>query len=153
MQCDICGKEVKNLTEVDVEGTILSLCDDCKKFGKPIKKPKRIVRSRKRYDTEEEDKPIEMIRPDYSSVLKSARQKKGLKQEDVAKKLNEKESMIHSLETGHHEPSLDLARKLENFYGVKVIETVDKEEKEKKSKAKSKSSGLTIGDIIKVKKK
>ncbi len=153
MQCDICGKEVENLTEVDVEGTILSLCDDCKRFGKPIKKPKRIIRKSRRFGKEEEEEPLEMIRSDFSSVLKSARQKKGLKQEEVAKRLNEKESLIHSLETGHHEPSLNLARKLEHFYGVKLIETVDKEGKQKKSKAKSKTSGLTVGDIIQVKKK
>ncbi len=153
MQCDICGRDVSNLNEVEVEGTILNLCNECKKFGKPIKRPTRIIRLKRSSQKDGEEEPLEMIRSDFSSVLKSARQQKGLKQEEVAKRLNEKASLIHSIETGHHEPSLNLAKKLENFYGVRLIEKVDEKERGKKVPMKNRSSGLTLGDVVRFKKK
>jgi putative transcription factor len=74
----------------------------------------------------------------------------GIKQEDAAKKLSEKVSILHNLETGRREPSIPLARKLENFYGIKLIE-VSKEEKIEKSK--SNSEEITLGDVITIKKR
>ena len=54
--------------------------------------------------------------------IRNKRDELGLKQEDFAKMLNEKESIIHKLETGEFKPSLKLAKKLEKKFGLKLIE-------------------------------
>ncbi len=33
MQCELCGKEEKNLKKVSLEGAVLLLCQSCAKFG------------------------------------------------------------------------------------------------------------------------
>ena len=73
----------------------------------------------------------------------------GLSQKDFASRINEKESMIHKIETGAFEPPLDLAKKLEKILGIKLVEEhLEKHEKFKRSK----EGGFTLGDFIKVKK-
>ena len=76
----------------------------------------------------------------------------GLKQKELAKMLAEKESVIHKLESGNIEPSLNLARKLERQLRIKIIEQHELG-KEDNHKYKSKRTVLTIGDLISVKKK
>ena len=78
-----------------------------------------------------------------------ARERSGLKQEELAKKLNEKESIISSIESGKFKPSINLAHKLEKFFNINLIEELGGEEFELSS---SEGSGMTIGDMIKIKK-
>ena len=68
---------------------------------------------------------------------------------EFAKKINEKESIIHKIEVGAFEPSLALAKKLEKELGVKLIG--EHEEKHESFKRK-KEEGFTLGDFIRVKK-
>jgi putative transcription factor len=73
-----------------------------------------------------------------------------MNQEDFAKKIAEKVSVVHKLEIGEIKPSLALARKLERLLGIKLIEFY---EEESKGNAKVSTEGFTIGDIVKIKKK
>jgi len=72
-----------------------------------------------------------------------------LTREEVAKKLNERESVISKIERGELLPTLDFARKLEIFFKVKLILEYEDNYKNKSSKEES----LTIGDVIKIKEK
>ncbi len=63
-------------------------------------------------------------------------------------KINEKESLIHQIETGRFEPNIALTRKLEKFLKIKLIE---EHEEIHKGKTKIKTDKFTIGDFIKVK--
>ena len=148
MACDMCGSE-KKLFECRVEGVVLNVCIDCSKHGtiikKTIEKPpiKTIVEK-----SLEKEETIQIINHDYNSIIKNKRELKGLKQKELAKKIAEKESVIHNIESRHMEPSIALAKKLENFLGIKLI----KEYKEKKISLEKEDSGsLTIGDIMKTK--
>ena len=111
----MCGRETE-LFKALVEGTELKVCPDCSKFGKVTGKirPEPKIK-KKKIELEEEEQPeiIQIIAEDYTGRVKNARENLGLKQEELAKKLNEKESVIHKIETGHYEPDLILARKLE----------------------------------------
>jgi len=62
--------------------------------------------------------------------------------------MNEKESLIQKIESGHYEPSILLAKKIGRFLKIKLLE--EHEEKHEKQ-SKSKTDSLTIGDFIKVK--
>jgi putative transcription factor len=150
MACDMCGSE-KKLFKADIEGSILNVCKSCSRFGKvisEIKEPEKIKPKKIIIESGPEPEIIEMIVDDFAEKIRNKREKLGLKQEDFAKIISEKESVIHKLETGEFQPSLELVKKLEKALKIKLIE--EYEEKHKKT-AKISSGPTTIGDLIKIK--
>jgi len=143
----MCGKR-EGLKDAIVEGIVLKVCDGCSKFGNVIIVEKPVIREERSVVGKREIN--EDIVEDYSLKLKRARESLDLKQEDVAKKINEKESVIHSLEIGKLKPSLDLARKLERFFKINLVEEVEEEKKE--MNIDFKDGDVTIGDLLKKKK-
>ena len=152
INCDMCGNEGQ-LFKTDVEGSILNLCKDCSRFGKVIsairiekKETKKGIKTEKQ---EIEEESVLSIVPTYGDIIKRKREQLGIKQEDFAKKINEKMSLIHKIETNQFEPGIDLARKIEKFLHIKLME----QEKIKPNfQSRQKSEGFTIGDFIKIKK-
>ena len=130
----------------------MNVCQECSKFGKVVSQvSKPVARDRPRFFSApaKPEEKTEILVEDYSSIIKKRRETMGLSQKDFASKLNEKESTIHKLETGHFEPNLSLARKLEKILGVKLVE----EYKESFEKGKQqKEAGFTLGDFIKIRK-
>ncbi|MFO8015526.1 MAG: multiprotein bridging factor aMBF1 [Candidatus Woesearchaeota archaeon] len=148
--CDMCGAEGK-LFRTSVEGAEMMLCKQCSKYGKVMAPPKKVIK-KESIKTGRSAKPeiIETIDPDYSRKIKKSREKLGLKQEDLAGKINEKESLIHRVESGKKEPSIALSRKLERFLGIKLVE----QDSEEKTVAAGKEKGpVTIGDVIEIRKR
>ena len=156
----MCGREGK-VYRADVEGTELNICHHCSKFGKikkEVKPPpsKKEVERRRKFEeerekareAEERKEIIQMVVDNYAALIKKARERKGLKQEEVANKINEKLSLIHQLETGHIGPSIKVAEKLEHFFGIKLIIEI---EEEHGKIGKAASDEITIGDMIKIK--
>lgn len=155
MNCDMCGKETR-LFKTDIEGSILSLCKECSRFGKVVsiieeerkeKKIKDILQSKVEEPKEEE--AVLTIVSDYGGIIKRKREQLGLNQEDFAKKINEKQALIHKIEINQFEPPISLARKIENFLNIKLIE---QQELKIDRLDKTKSEGFTIGDFINIKK-
>jgi putative transcription factor len=150
-RCDMCGKETE-LFLTDVEGTNLNVCGDCSKFGKITRKinSTQSIRTRgNQYgNIPAEEETTTIIISGFGNIIKNAREKHGLKQDDFAKKINEKTSLIHGLESEHHEPSMRTATKIEKFLNIKLIEKV---KLEKSNLEHKKSGAMTIGDMIKLK--
>lgn len=150
----MCGKEAE-LFKAIVEGTELSVCKGCTRFGKVIRPIKQNFQPKPRIEKQieivQKEETEEMVIEDYANTLKQQREKKGFTQQDLAKRLNEKESLLQKVESGHVKPSLRLAKKLQNFLKVKFIEEV-KTNKHVISK-KEASGPLTIGDLITIKRK
>jgi len=96
---------------------------------------------------EEEEQKI--IVSNYAQIIRKKRAKSGVTQEDFAKQLRIKESLLHKIETGSFEPSLVLAQQLERILKIKLIETFLHKKVDKNPDAKA--SALTIGDMIKFK--
>ena len=146
MQCDLCGKD-ENIIQATIEGVEMNVCRDCAKFGKVINPQitEKIEKHRVMKGPPEFESP-EIIVLDFKNKIREAREKKGLNQEDFAKLLNEKASIIHKLETGTFIPSIPLAKKLEKALRIKLIEHTAEELSEN---PKPSSTGtMTIGDII-----
>jgi len=138
--CELCGKEGSLLTAV-VEGSQMSVCPGCAKFGRIVKKP---ISSFSKAPVVAPE-VAEVVVSDYAQLIRSAREKAGLTQKDFASSLNEKESVIHKLENGQFVPPISMARKLEKILHVQLVVIEEEEEVE----AGKKDSGpLTIGDII-----
>jgi len=143
MTCDMCGKDTK-LFKVKIENAIMNVCERCSKFGKVLSEVKEEVSINPVKKTVENE-VIELIKDNYGLIIKKAREKLGLKQEELAKKINEKTSVIHKLENELIDPSLKLAKKLEGFLRIRLIEYY----KDEKKKIDFGESGeMTIGDLL-----
>lgn len=144
VNCELCGNS-GNLVKAIIEGSLLNVCENCAKFGKAIIIKQASLPSKpiKQKTTE----IINIINPDYPKLIKESREKLGLKQEDLAKKIDEKLSVIHKLETGQLQPTILLAKKLEKTLNINLIEVYQETHEELNLKDK----GLTIGDLIKLK--
>ncbi len=148
--CSICGKEFDDLVDAIVEGAIVKVCLDCSKFGSVITINQPVVEKKLEQRKELEERPefVDVIVKDFADRIKKGRERKGLKQEDLAQAIAEKESVIHQLETGKLKPSFKLAKKLSVFLGIDLIETVETARNVEK-KVDFKDNGLTIGDLLK----
>ena len=140
MNCELCGKQ-RELVLALVENIEMKVCSDCSKFGKVLREIKEIEEEEKKF---EEEEFVEGIVDDYSKIIKEKREKMGMKQEDLAKKLNIKESIIHKIETGVLEPSMEIVKKLENFLRIKLIT----EYNVKYKKIGTDDKVMTLGDLI-----
>jgi len=156
----MCGKEMASLLPVRIEGTILSVCRDCARFGDNVKSGgkqqnaepsviqarlqnrERRMKTKDVYETGEES--IELAE-DYSKRIKEAREKMGWKQEELAAKMNERESIVHKLESGGMHPDDALIKKVEKTLNIKLKEKVMITATE----TAAKGQGLTMGDLIK----
>lgn len=156
MTCDMCGRTGR-LFKAMVEGTELNVCKSCSKYGKVVKpvrmdfrqKPKKKVE--KKLEIVQKEQVEELVSEDFANLIKKKREKLELTQEKLAKKINEKESLIQKVESGHVRPSLRLARKLQNFLKIKLVEEFKL--KKKVLSRKQASGPLTIGDLITIKRK
>lgn len=147
-QCDMCGKE-EQLVDAIVEGSMLSLCSRCAKHGNiiPVVKNEEPVRQ---YVSKLVAEP-EIEIAECAKQVKKAREKKGMTQKQLAVALAEKESVIHRIESGKIKPPVNIAKKLEQFLGIKIVEEFTPEPTEVK-RVDLRDPGLTIGDLISLKK-
>jgi putative transcription factor len=155
MLCEMCSGP-NAVFKVDVEGSRLTVCEKCSMFGKvvckvsgPSKKVSKSIDS-STVSSKKLTETVQVIKSDYALVIKQARERLGLKQQDFAKRLMEKESVLHNIESGHMKPDIALARKLEKALKVSLVEQVEVEvpSGSKDSDKKRKGEGLTIGDLI-----
>ena len=86
---------------------------------------------------------------DYSTKIRSAREKLGLTHEELGKKINEKASVLRNLESGKMEPNNQLASKLEHMLKIKLLVAIS-EEKVPPPTSKSANQEITLGDLIEI---
>lgn len=135
-----------------VEGTELIVCDKCARLGKGAKliqqlSPKQEQKQQKeilRLKTQEQE-IVQIITHDYGQKIRKARMKLDMTQEEFAKKISIKESVLQKMENSEFEPPIDMAEKLEKALHIKLIEEVEQETVEIK---KEKTSVMTIGDVM-----
>jgi putative transcription factor len=154
MQCEMCGSD-SMLFLTKVEETKLKLCKKCSSYGQVLRPIQNIIQSRSQTSPVfvKKEGPEEDIVEDYPEIIRRAREKKEMKQEDLAKGINEKESIIHKLETGHMKPSIALAKKLERFLDITLIEEIAGIAGQGSFNQQNRSDTLTLGDMIQVRKR
>ncbi len=149
MPCELCGKDT-NLITADVEGVELKVCSDCGKFGKIKQRAKKSEFKPVKYKQQKVEQPQFSIISDFSSIIKSAREKKEMSQEDFAKFLNERVSVIQKWEANSLKPRIDIARQLERKLSVRLV---IRDQIKKVELKHEKSDELTLGDFVKVRKR
>lgn len=163
MMCEMCGQDVPRLRKITIEGSQLSVCSNCVKFGSDSSSSKsgdtvsvpdtisqRLERREKRQKTKDVFEQIsEELALDYSSRIREARSSLGMSQEDLGKKINEKRSVVAKLEHGDMIPDEKLIKKLERALDITLKEKLSTVSAPKKAEP---SHGMTLGDFIKIKK-
>lgn len=155
--CDMCGSSTNQLFVVAIEGSDLKVCKKCSSFGRiknviniPIKKRKILKEEGENVFHKPKIEQVQVIVSDFGNIVKNARERKGLKQKDVARLIKEKESIVHKVESGSFKPSIKLAEKLERFFKIKLIEKHEEIHTHEPKEISGES--LTIGDMIKIRK-
>ncbi|MDO8628218.1 MAG: multiprotein bridging factor aMBF1 [Nanoarchaeota archaeon] len=148
--CELCGKGLANIQAI-IEGSMLTICKNCSKYGNVIKiLPPTTQQQTKIKKLLQEPATDQLIVNDYATKIRQAREQQQLTQEALALKIKEKESYLQKIESGHLEPNLLIARKLEQALTIKLIEDYLQQPT---GKTDLKQEALTIGDLINIKKK
>jgi putative transcription factor len=157
--CELCGAEVPRLKTVAIDATILSVCEDCSRFGEAVAAPtlrrgttppviaQRLESRQRRMtpkDVYTEAGGLELVE-DFPTRIRTGRESRGWKQADLGAKINERASVIAKLESGTMTPGDDLVRKLERQLGIKLKERVEPIAVKKKAAG----TAITLGDLIK----
>lgn len=126
--CEVCGVEVRFPVTVEIDGAVLNVCNSCARMGRKLKKAetrKGIPRDVRQVASPEPEFDID---PEYSSKVRTAREKLGLSQEQLGKIINVKPSVISHIETGRLKPDLLLARKLMHALKINLLIPVNEPE-------------------------
>ena len=89
---------------------------------------------------------------DYAKIVRTARQAKGMSQDELAQRVGESISTLKSIESGRQKPTEKTIRGLERELEVSLLEPLGTVPI-KTSKSESGSAGPTLGDRVVVKKK
>ena len=89
---------------------------------------------------------MDEVATDYDQRIRQAREGEGLSQEELAKELNEKASLIRKLERGDVLPSDEVQRKLERRLDISLVEGADDDETEWEG---GDGTTTTLGDVVK----
>jgi len=149
VSCEMCGKSTE-LLEAEIEGVILKVCSGCSKYG-IVRKMTNSNSYFRRNLLNRKEQEFKIVN-NCAQLIRTAREKSGLSQEDFAKFLNEKESIVAKWESGAFKPFVDVARRLEKKLGIVLI-VKEESGDEVKVEQKGKADELTLGDFVKVRKR
>jgi len=158
LNCDICGREIVGPAfKVKVEGAKMLVCRNCQRLGQPYQEDPVLNRPRPgiiRFPTPPRrapELPKEMqeldIAENFADIIRKRRMKLGISQEELAKRVKEKLSVIQKIETGRIAPETQLCRELQHELKIKLL-VPRKETPPPKTAALGE---VTLGDIIKIK--
>ena len=149
MDCEICGRKIVGRSfKIILEGSEITVCENCKNYG--VEKPKM--------STQMKLKPVkksikidlgEELVENFHEIIRREREKRGWSQEELAKRIQEKVSLIRKIENAEITPEPEVVEKLERLFNIKLRASVEEVQLE----SKKKNLTLTLGDIVVIKKK
>lgn len=143
--CEMCGRQGE-IVIAAVEGVEMKVCQNCARFGTIRKKADAVHIPQKKLHQE----PAFRVTGNYASVLRQVREKQKLSQEDFARFLQEKESIVAKWEQGKMQPSVEAAKRLEKILGILLV--VEDVEQSFEPGKMGKADGFTLADFIKKRK-
>ncbi|MHB8584571.1 MAG: multiprotein bridging factor aMBF1 [Thermoplasmatota archaeon] len=159
MPCEMCGREAP-LRRATIEGTVMSVCPACARFGvevaghgtevtgrshivETMQRRERRARTSDVYDQMEEE-----LIADYSKVIREARMRKGFHTtEELGLKIMERKTILDKIEAGTLHPSDELVGKLERELGIKLMERPERPVTG--GRGDGGRAALTVGDLVK----
>ncbi|MCL1811490.1 MAG: multiprotein bridging factor aMBF1 [Methanomassiliicoccaceae archaeon] len=158
----MCGKEVPVTKPMLVEGTKLSLCPNCARFGDEYKGantapgtpvPKTVIEDRlqrreRRMQTRDIYSATTLeLKDDYGSVVRSAREAKGMDLDEFSKSIFERRGIIARIEANDLVPDDKMIAKLEKALNITLKEAV--QSGGQVGPGGNKSEGMTLSNFIK----
>jgi len=126
-RCEICDNIISGPIDIiQVDGGLFRVCIQCSKLGKSVQMPRKfptprpIMSKSTPTDRVYEENDVE-LRIDFNKIMKTAREKKGISQEELGQRLSEKISVIRHLEAGTLKPNDILTRKIEHFLKIQLL--------------------------------
>jgi putative transcription factor len=163
MNCEICGSNIYGLPKrIVIEGSRLLVCMRCSSLGEPdLKREETPLRTTtERVGTPRVIKPVASRLPreveelevtdDFPRIIKKAREKNKMSQQDLARAIRERLSIVQKIELGKMAPDLRLTHSLEHTLKIKLL--LPRKETDV-SVEKPEQSEPTLGDVIQYKKK
>ncbi|MCD6590642.1 MAG: TIGR00270 family protein [Candidatus Aenigmarchaeota archaeon] len=119
-ECEICGRDFSKLVKVDVDGVVLNVCKKCSSLGKIIDEPEamKVIIRRKPVRNEIPTENRGLI-DNFNLVIKHAREKQNLKQEEAAKNIGISTSLLKRIEHGFRADE-NTMKKIEKFFGISL---------------------------------
>lgn len=140
MICELCGKEVEATYRIEIEGSVLRVGEECRRFGRlldPLIAPSapdgpRAVGTgstsapagpRPRRTEERDlfsDMPEMELAADWGHRIRVAREARNWTPEELGRRLNEKKSLVLKLESGSLRPPDPVIRKVETLLKIRL---------------------------------
>ena len=152
--CEICGREVEKTYPTYVEGSKIEVCYDCliRHNLKPITSQKILIRKYKKEETYQND-AFDIIE-NYGNVIRQARDRLKLTQEEMAKKLGISLIKYRQIEHETIIPERDILEKIEKILNIKLIEKHDGEDEDDIDMvASTNTKEFTLGDIVEIRRR
>ncbi len=167
-QCEMCSAEIYRPVTIKVEGALLDVCANCTSFGNIVEKPRSRVQiqsssrgstspsvpsrtgssPRPKFKPRKDTSDKELIN-DFANIIRSARMKKKINQEQLATMTGLSIPFIKSIEAGKTRPTDAATKKLERELKIQLLFSP---EAELDYSEKTKSKATTLGDIAVIRK-
>ena len=164
MICELCGSDAPRTKLVMVEGAAVNTCPKCEKFastGAVKTKEGKVMlpsvadrlenRERRMRHRDVLTRGEKELVFDYHHRVRKGRQKMSMSQDELAKSLNEKKSIIVKIENGDIRPTDKLIVKLERALDITLKEYLETDEDDGHDTNQQQSKGMTLADFIKTK--
>jgi len=133
--CEVCGSPLRaSPNRVEIDGAIMVVCNNCARLGRQVgpaapavsvisnrvvraNPAQNMLRTMAQRPTEQEYE----LDPDYHLLIRQAREKLGLSQEQLGKLINEKPSVIRMVESKKLKPDITLTRKLMHELKINLL--------------------------------
>jgi putative transcription factor len=133
--CEVCGAPLRaSPNRVEIDGAIMVVCNNCARLGRQvgpaapavsvisnrIMRPNPVqnaLRTMAQRPTEQEYE----LDPESHLLIRQAREKLGLSQEQLGKQINEKPSVIRMVESKKLKPDITLTRKLMHELKINLL--------------------------------
>ena len=146
MNCDLCGKEAE-LHKTVIESSRMNVCKNCEKYGRVIESTEKIRTAA--VTQTKPDEELQTLVSNFGELLKKKREQLGLSHREFARKIAERESTLHKLETGTIALTIAKAKNLEKMLGLRLTEEIQEEP----VALRTGKTEMTLGDAIKIKTK
>ncbi len=106
----------------------MRVCDECARLGRPYSpepQPRQAGPRRAPQRPRDEDLEELVVVPDYNRLVKEARERLGLTQEELAAKVGVKASVISKVESGKLRPDVPTAKRLESVLKIRILARMD----------------------------
>lgn len=154
MICELCGARIKQGKRIVFIGAVIVVCNDCAVNGRIVGEIREQTFEKRKGDKIEISPSNIFVEPEYEVVenfsykIKSVRERKGLKQEDLARHINEPVAYVKRIESGFI-PPITVIKKIEKFLGINLTK---KKEIISLPKIDKSNDALTLGDVVVIRK-